>query len=1096
MKKLAMLLALCLIVTALPVSTFALGEAAEGQEDEFVEVVEAPEDAEDLEEMVGEASFGEDGWVPEAEDAAEPTADEIIGDEQAAAADAEATLGEAPEAEVQSNAAESEEAPEANAPHEDPDGPVLAATEATLGVGETLDLKPTLPAGKTGAITLVSSDSAVASVTDAGVVTALAPGEACVTATAEDGKYAECFVHVKKAPDTVAFNVKSLEIGKGESTDALKVVLGSVAGEYAGACTFKSSKTKYVKVSADGTLKGVKAGKSTITVKTYNGKKATCKVTVVKAPSKITASADKKKLGLGETGQITYTLPKDTASQATYTSKDPNVVAVDEKTGEITGVGIGKTRVYAHTFNGKKDYVTITVTAAPESVSFAEDEIRLGVGMKLAPGASVNEGAAGEITYTIQDKAVAKLSGGNVKGVAVGETVLTATTYNGLTAQCPVVVVAAPTSVKLPYKTLDIAVKQSVKLLPDVGDSASTFTFSSDKTKYVKVSADGTVKGVKKGSATVTIKTYNNKKFKLKVNVVKAATSVSVSPSKLELGIDEVGQLVCSFPKNSAAAVTFASSDTSVATVDENTGAVTGVAPGTAVITATTHNGKKAKATVEVFTAPEWIDVPDSLVEIAEAQNYKLTVELSPGSRSPLKFTSHDTSVATVSKDGVITGTGGGSTTVTVETNVPGLSADVNVNVWPAPKSVALDVTAMTLNVGETTQLLPIIEAGTVAEFTYKSSKEEVASVSEEGMVVALSKGKTKLTVTTHNGKKATLTLTVEDPWFPEELKLTNAPDYMDAGTSLQLEWAAKPESAVADFAWSSSDESVAKVDENGVLTGVDYGYAKITAKSQRNTKITLSFTVGVETDAVTLEIPARTTKVSGISKNLEKIDAIRASAIKQIKLLKKGDVISSSEASRRQEIVNNAFKDYAFPWMTLKKQKYWKKANSEGGAKDFKTDRVYYGIPYISGSGRNREYNASKALKENRFYDSGNGYYVLNQKNLLKSKYCGNDCSCFVDAAIWGTNSSHSDDRTKDIAKSSAYKTIKSYKDLRTGDLICKGGSHVVMFLYYINADKTKMMIIENGGIEAGTNTVHCMVMKTSWYTSRKYKVRRLKSF
>ena len=35
----------------------------------------------------------------------------------------------------------------------------------------------------------------------------------------------------------------------------------------------------------------------------------------------------------------------------------------------------------------------------------------------------------------------------------------------------------------------------------------------------------------------------------------------------------------------------------------------------------------------------------------------------------------------------------------------------------------------------------------------------------------------------------------------------------------------------------------------------------------------------------------------------------------------------------------------------------------------------------------------------------------------------------------------------------------------------------------------------IENGGIEPRTNTVHCMVMNVSWYSSRSYKVRRLAS-
>ena len=99
------------------------------------------------------------------------------------------------------------------------------------------------------------------------------------------------------------------------------------------------------------------------------------------------------------------------------------------------------------------------------------------------------------------------------------------------------------------------------------------------------------------------------------------------------------------------------------------------------------------------------------------------------------------------------------------------------------------------------------------------------------------------------------------------------------------------------------------------------------------------------------------------------------------------------------------------------------------------------------------------------------------------------------MDAAIWGTNSSHSNDRTKEIASSSAYKTIKGYENMRTGDLICKGGSHVVMFLYYANADKTKIMVIENGGPEPATNTVHCSIFDLSYYISGGYIVRRLAS-
>jgi len=151
--------------------------------------------------------------------------------------------------------------------------------------------------------------------------------------------------------------------------------------------------------------------------------------------------------------------------------------------------------------------------------------------------------------------------------------------------------------------------------------------------------------------------------------------------------------------------------------------------------------------------------------------------------------------------------------------------------------------------------------------------------------------------------------------------------------------------------------------------------------------------------------------------------------------------------------------------------------------------------MPYISGSGTNRVYNASKALSENRYTDSGNGYYLLNRNKLLNGKYVGSDCSGLVNTAIWGTKSSHTDDRTVEIAQSKSYKTITSFKKLRPGDLICLGYRHVVMFLYYADADKSKIMIIENGGSEAGTNTVHCAVHNVSYYQKQGYKVRRLAS-
>lgn len=767
MKKLAMLLALCLLASMLPAATFA---------DEAEEYV--------WEELPGEAEgfTGAEGLY------AEPEGDAPDGDVEGDAPEWDIVPQESeeslealipPEDALDAPADEFEQIAEAQ-PHVDENGPQLAANQIALGVGESFELAGKLPAGKTGAIAYASTNASIASVDSAGKVTAVAVGDVTVTATLEDGAYAECFVSVRKAPDAVKFAVSTYAVGKGETAVAPKVILGDGSDSYAGSYKLTSSKPKVLTVNASGALVGMKTGKAVLTVTTYNGKTARLNVTVVKPPKKVTAEVDKPLMGVGETGQAGYTLPKKTASRVTYASDDPAVVAVDAATGEMKAVAEGTTKIRVTTFNGKTDAVAVTVKPAPVTLTFPSSEFVMGIGMATASAAVLNEGAGAGITYTIGNTRIARYEKGVIKALAIGETKLTASTYNGLTATCKLVVKAKPAYVRLPYKTLSIAVGDVVQLTPDVGNSASTFTYTSSAPKRVSVTSDGLLKGLSKGKATITIRTYNKKKCKLKVLVV---------------------------------------------------------------------------------------DKP---------------------------------------------------------------------------------------------------------------------------------------------------------------------PEPTDPDTELP-----------------------------------------------------------VDLSAVTLTIPARTTDIAGIPENLKKIDALRVSAIGRIDAMQAANIITQADAAKRKAIVNNAFGDYAFPWMTPAYQPYWKAANSENGAKDFKPGIVYYGLPYISGAGNNRLYNAERALKEARYTASGEGYYLLNQKNLLNKKYCGNDCSGYVDAAIWGYG--RTTDRTTEIASSGKYRTIEDYGFLRTGDLICKANAHVVMFLYWASADKSKMMIIENGGIEPGTNTVHCIVMDTAYYQVKGYSVRRL---
>ena len=253
---------------------------------------------------------------------------------------------------------------------------------------------------------------------------------------------------------------------------------------------------------------------------------------------------------------------------------------------------------------------------------------------------------------------------------------------------------------------------------------------------------------------------------------------------------------------------------------------------------------------------------------------------------------------------------------------------------------------------------------------------------------------------------------------------------------------------------WSSANPKIATVDQKGYVYGKAIsGTTTVTATAVNG--VSASCTVYVTSTNVSGVIPARTTTVAGISENLGKIYAIQDSALDVVASLNALGAISGSEASARSAIIRRAMADQAFPWMTLNTQEYWTQRYAE---KRYLPGRVYYGLPYTqagaNGNSANRTYTAAKALNEKRYYDSGKGYYILNQKKLLNGSYAGCDCSFFVNMATYGLNHPASALKTYTMNTSNYYKTLRSYSELRPGDHIVLAKSHTVMFLYWMDAE------------------------------------------
>lgn len=208
--------------------------------------------------------------------------------------------------------------------------------------------------------------------------------------------------------------------------------------------------------------------------------------------------------------------------------------------------------------------------------------------------------------------------------------------------------------------------------------------------------------------------------------------------------------------------VTWQSSNTSVATVTN--GRVYAVGMGQATITAkVTNTTLQATCTVNVTpVSVTGIVLDKSSLRLGVGRTYTLNAIVTPTNATDKSYTwsSSDTSVATVSSSGVVTGVGLGTALITVTTTDGGKTAQCSVEVVPVPvEGVSLNKTSTTLiitdnNSSPTEQLTATITPNDAANknVTWTSSNTAVATVSDSGLVTAVGKGTATITVTTEDG--------------------------------------------------------------------------------------------------------------------------------------------------------------------------------------------------------------------------------------------------------------------------------------------------------------------------------------------------------
>ena len=331
--------------------------------------------------------------------------------------------------------------------------------------------------------------------------------------------------------------------------------------------------------------------------------------------------------------------------------------------------------------------------------------------------------------------------------------------------------------------------------------------------------------------------------------------------SSVELAVGDTHTISVSVePAEADGNLQWSSDNTSVATVEDGT--VTAVGAGTAIITASATDGSGESAQCEVTVTGEAMITSlqiDASMTVKVGVDERISISVEPEEASGyVEWSSSDTTIATVSDDGLVSGLQAGTVTITASaTDGSGLSDTCEVTVTDTIEVEMISFTKAPDKIPSTSfwtigedDILFVPEDATDKTLTYSIADESIATVDSSGKVTAHSPGETTLTATASNGETATVTISVGQAI--ESISFSETPPAITVGDTLNIAEliSAEPDNVDSDFAslsWSSSKTSVATVDASGNVTAVGSGSATIVVSAPGGKSASCTVTVKPE---------------------------------------------------------------------------------------------------------------------------------------------------------------------------------------------------------------------------------------------------------
>jgi len=595
------------------------------------------------------------------------------------------------------------------------------------------------------------------------------------------------------------------------------------------------------------------------------------KVFAAKVPiTNIGLSSGEYVINEGDSLKLTPTITPDESDNRVLEWKSSNdeVATVDQE-GMVKALSQGSAVITVSSTDGSEISATcdITVRKLVSDITLNETDATLNEGQTVQLTATVSPELADNksLEWKSSDEAVATVDQeGLVKAIAQGTAVITVSSTDGseISATCNITVRKLVSGITLNETSATLNEGQSVQLTatvsPELADN-KTLAWTSSNDAVATVDQNGLVTAVAQGSAVITVKSTDGSEISATSNITvrKLVSDITLNETSATLNEGQSVQLTATVSPELADNKTleWTSSNETVATVDQN-GLVTAVAQGSAVITVKSTDGSEISATCNITVRKLVSDITlnETSATLNEGQTVQLTATVSPelADNKTLEWTSSNETVATVDQNGLVTAVAQGTAVITVKsTDGSEISATCNITVRKLVSDITLNETDATLNEGQTFQLIATVspELANNKSLEWKSSDEAIATVDQEGLVKAIAQGTAVITVKSTDGSDISATCNITVRKLVSKIVLSESDVTMSTGESRQLTATVYPDEADdKSVDWKSSDESVATVDETGLVTAISNGNATITAIATDGSGISASCGISIST--------------------------------------------------------------------------------------------------------------------------------------------------------------------------------------------------------------------------------------------------------